>query len=66
MVAALGSLLVIPLITAPVMFIAGLAWRSGPRWARITLVTAACLFGLYFFFTQPAWTTATCFRSSCR
>jgi hypothetical protein len=53
-IAALGSLLIVPVITAPIMFVAGLAWRTGPRWARVTLVTAACLFGLYFFATNPA------------
>jgi hypothetical protein len=52
-VLGVGSLLVVPLIAAPILFVAGLAWRTGPRWARITLTTAAILFGLYFFVTQP-------------
>jgi len=52
-IAAVSSLLIVPVITAPIMFIAGFAWRSGPKWARATLVTAACLFGLYFLLSQP-------------
>jgi hypothetical protein len=53
---ALGGLLVAPFFAAPIMFIVGFAWRSGPRWARVTLVTAACLFGAYFLMTQPVGT----------
>jgi protein-S-isoprenylcysteine O-methyltransferase Ste14 len=53
-IVAVGSLLVVPLIAAPILFIFGFAWSSGPKWARVTLVTVACLFGVYFLLTQPA------------
>jgi hypothetical protein len=40
------GLLVIPVITVPVMLVAGFAWRSAPRWTRVLLVIAAVAFVL--------------------
>jgi hypothetical protein len=53
-VAGVASLFVVPVIAAPVLIIGSLAWRSGPKWARITLATAAALFVVFFLVTLPA------------
>jgi hypothetical protein len=50
---AIGLLFVLPLIAVPVLLITSVAWRSGPRWARITLAAGALLFVLYFLVTSP-------------
>jgi hypothetical protein len=35
------------------MIVIGAAWRGAPRWARLTLITIAALFIIYFLITIP-------------
>jgi hypothetical protein len=48
-----GVLVVGPIVAAPVLLIGGLAWRTGPRWARMALAATGTLCVLYFLLTQP-------------
>lgn len=41
------GLLIIPVITVPAMLVAGFAWRSAPRWARLLLVIGAVVFTVF-------------------
>jgi predicted cation transporter len=41
------GLAVIPILTVPAMFLAGVRWRSAPRWTRMTLVIGAVLVVAY-------------------
>jgi hypothetical protein len=41
------GLLVIPVITVPAMLVAGFAWRSAPRWTRLSLVIGPVIFAVY-------------------
>jgi protein-S-isoprenylcysteine O-methyltransferase Ste14 len=51
-VSAVG-LAVIPILTLPAMFLAGIGWSSGPRWTRVTLVLGAILFAAYLIAVKP-------------
>ena len=57
-VAGIASLFVVPLVATPALFIASLAWRAGPIWARTALAVAAALFVLYFLVSSP-WGSAS-------
>jgi hypothetical protein len=46
-VASAIGLLVIPILTIPAMVVAGIGWRSAPRWTRVTLLIGAVLFAAY-------------------
>lgn len=47
------GLAVIPVLTVPAMFLAGLSWRSAPRWTRATLVIGAIFFVAYAVALKP-------------
>jgi hypothetical protein len=53
-VVSIIGLAVIPVLTVPAMFLAGLSWRSAPRWARLTLVIGAIFFVAYAVALKPA------------
>jgi hypothetical protein len=48
------GLAVIPVLTVPAMFLAGVSWRSAPRWTRMTLVIGAVFFVAYAVALKPA------------
>ena len=48
------GLLIIPVLTIPAMLVAGIGWRSAPRWARATLLIGAVLFAAYLVTVKPA------------
>lgn len=41
------GLLVVPVIAMPAMLVAGFAWRSAPRWTRLSLVIGPVIFAVY-------------------
>ena len=47
------GLAVVPILALPAMFVAGIGWRSGPRWTRVTLVLGAILFAAYLIAVKP-------------
>jgi protein-S-isoprenylcysteine O-methyltransferase Ste14 len=52
-IVSLVGLLVIPVITVPVMLVAGFGWRSAPRWARLLLVIAAVVYAACVLTVKP-------------
>lgn len=48
------GLFLVPILAVPAMLVAGLSWRSGPRWARLVLVAAAVVFAIYIVAAHPA------------
>ena len=52
-IASVVGLAIIPILTLPARFLAGLGWSSGPRWTRITLVLGALLFAGYLLAAKP-------------
>jgi hypothetical protein len=46
-IAALVGLAVIPILAVAAMVLVGVAWKDGPRWARLTLVIGAVLYVAY-------------------
>jgi hypothetical protein len=46
-IAALVGLAVIPVLTVAAMVLVGVAWKDGPRWARVTLIIGAVLYVAY-------------------
>jgi hypothetical protein len=48
------GLAVIPVLTVPAMFLAGISWKDAPRWARMTLVIGAVFFVAYAVALKPA------------
>jgi hypothetical protein len=46
-IAALVGLAVIPILAVAAMVLVGVAWKDGPRWARVTLVIGAVLYVAY-------------------
>ena len=47
------GMIVIPVLAVPAMFLAGIGWRSAPRWARLTLIIGALLFAAYLVTLKP-------------
>lgn len=43
-IAAVVGLAVIPILAVAAMVLVGVAWKDGPRWARLTLVIGAVLY----------------------
>jgi hypothetical protein len=46
-IAAVIGLAITPVITVAAMVLAGVGWRSAPRWTRLTLLIGAVLFVAY-------------------
>ncbi len=46
-IAAVIGLVITPVLTVAAMVLAGVGWRSAPRWTRLTLLIGAVLFIAY-------------------
>jgi hypothetical protein len=46
-IAAVIGLAVIPILAVAGMVLVGVAWKDGPRWTRMTLITGAVLYLAY-------------------
>jgi uncharacterized membrane protein len=51
-IAALIGLVITPVLTVAAMVLAGVGWRSAPRWTRLTLLIGAVLFVAYHVSTK--------------
>jgi hypothetical protein len=46
-IAAVVGLAVVPILAVAAMVLVGVAWKDGPRWARMTLLVGAVLYVAY-------------------
>jgi hypothetical protein len=51
-IAAVIGLFITPILTIAAMILAGVGWRSAPRWTRLTLLIGAVLFLAYHVSTK--------------